>query len=112
MSIYTNQVCEVKWGEKKSAQFRVQNGVRQGGVISAIFFSIYIDDLIKILRRSRLGCEIQGVFYGAIVYADDILLMSGSRNGLQSLVDISHRYVRKKNLSFGTHPDPKKSKTV
>ena len=76
----------VKWCGPQSKWFDVKNGVRQGGISSDIFFAVYIDKLISILRRSQLGCHIQGIFYGILVYADDILLLSASRGGLQEIV--------------------------
>ena len=78
---------------------------------SALFFAVYVDDILGLLRRSKFGCEINGVFYGAILHADDILLLSGSRNGLQSLVNISADFAKEKNLQFGTDPNPQKSKS-
>ena len=55
--IYTNQSCKVIWNGQISNKFSVNNGVRQGAVSSAVLFSVYIDDLIKLLKRSRFGCE-------------------------------------------------------
>ena len=89
----------------------VRNGVRQGGVSSGIFFVVYIDELLTILRNSGLGCRIFGVFYGALIYADDIFLLSASRTGLQGMISLSHQFATKVNLKFGTNVDPKKSKT-
>ena len=109
--IYKNQICQVKWGNCNSSKFTVNNGVTQGAVSSAIFFALYIEELITILRRAKLGCEINGLFYGIIIYADDILLLSGSRNGLQSMVDLSFSFAKRRNLTFSIHEDPNKSKT-
>ena len=78
MYIYTMQQCDVKWCEQHSGKFSVKNGVRQGAVSSAILFAVYIDELLVVLRQSRLGCHINGVFFGALVFADDILLLSAS----------------------------------
>ena len=72
---------------------------------------MYIDELLLILKRSRLGCHIDSVFYGAFIFADDIFLLSASRSGLQCLVDICHEFAARKNLKFGTNPDQEKSKT-
>jgi len=48
---------------------------KQGGVISPILFCIYIDDLLVGLSQLGGGCYIAGNFVGAIVYADDIVLI-------------------------------------
>ena len=50
--IYTNQSCNVRWGNAHSSSFQVTNGVRQGAVSSPNLFCIYIDKLIKQLRYS------------------------------------------------------------
>ena len=60
--VYRSQQCDVKWAGKYSHRFSVSNGVRQGAVSSPILFSIYIDDLLKILRESGLGCHITSLF--------------------------------------------------
>ena len=52
--IYENQSCSVKWSGETSSQFNVSNGVRQGAISSAILFAIYIDELLDILKASRL----------------------------------------------------------
>ena len=109
--IYENQSCAVKWAGAFSKSFTVNNGVRQGAVSSAILFAIYIDELLQILKTSRIGCHIDRVFLGAFIFADDILLLSASRDGLQSMVDTCQRFASKKNLKFGTNVNPTKSKT-
>ena len=78
----------------------VKNGVRQGGVSSGIFFAIYIDNLLSLLRKAKIGCHINGIFYGAMVFADDIFLLSPSRNGLQVMVNLCHEFVSRKTSSL------------
>ena len=111
ISIYRNQQCNVKWAGKYSSGFSVSNGVRQGAVSSAILFSVYIDELFVILRNAGFGCHINGLFLGCFGYADDIFLISGSRSGLQAMVNICQEFASSKNLKFSTHEDPEKSKT-
>ena len=43
--MYTNQSCYVKWGNEHSDSFNLSNGVKQGGVVSPLLFSCYIDNL-------------------------------------------------------------------
>ena len=109
--IYRNQRCDVKWCSKYSERFSVSNGARQGAVSSAILFAVYIDELLSMLRKSGFGCHIHGDFLGAMIFADDIMLLSASRSGLQALVDICQEFSSEKNLKFGTDADPSKSKT-
>ena len=111
MYMYRNQTCDVKWNSSHSFRFPVSNGVRQGAVSSPLLFSIYIDGLITLLRRSGLGCRIDTFFYGVLGYADDLLLMSASRSGLQAMVAICEQFAKNMKLKFSTDVDPKKSKT-
>ena len=46
--IYVFQTCCVDWGGTRSSTFKVSCGIRQGAVLSPIFFSIYINELFDI----------------------------------------------------------------
>ena len=109
--MYMHQTAKVKWNGTLSDAFSILNGVKQGAVLSAILFCVYIDDLIKQLRRNRDGCWINNRYVGIIIYADDIVLLSPSLDGLQNMVDTCSKYANKFHLTFSTHEDPQKSKT-
>ena len=100
-----------RWNSSYSHRFPVKNWVRQGAVSSPLLFSVYIDGLIKELRKSGLGCYLDTHFYGCLGYADDLLLLSASRSGLQSMVKICENFADSKCLAFSTNVDPSKSKT-
>ena len=53
-----------------------QNGVKQGGVISPLLFSLYIDELFLLLKQSDIGCHVGLTYAGAFGYADDIALVA------------------------------------
>ena len=82
MVMYSRQSANVRWSNECSKQFPITNGVKQGAVLSAILFCVYIDDLFSVLRRKRNGCWIDDNFYGMLGYADDIMLISPTRDGL------------------------------
>ena len=48
---------------------------------------------------------------GAVVYADDILLLAPTRSAMQAMLDTCDVYADKHNIMFSTDPDPKKSKS-
>ena len=56
----------------------VKRGIRQGGILSPIFFYIYMDVLLKTLKSSQYGCHLGKTFVGCIAYADDLILLSAS----------------------------------
>ena len=109
--IYVHQRCDVRWNNRFSTRFPVTNGCRQGAIMSGIFFCIYSDRLIKRLRQVGTGCWISGEFAGVFVYCDDVILLSASREGLQSLMTTCEKFANQNNLSFSTNIDPNKSKT-
>ena len=64
-----------------------------------------------ILERSRLGCWINGDFFGILGYSDDNLLLAPSLHALQEMVLVFKNYAKDHDLQFRTDPDPKKCKT-
>ena len=48
-----------------SASFHISCGVRQGGVLSPVLFSVYVDELIVKLRSSGYGIYIGSLFVDA-----------------------------------------------
>jgi len=85
----------ISWAVVMSDYFNALNGVKQGGVICPIVFCIYIDDLLVSLSQLRVGCYIVGNFVGAIVYTDDIILISPTPLGMRKLLFTCNSYANK-----------------
>ena len=105
---YSRQTCAVLWNSVLGDRFDILCGVRQGGVLSPILFSTYIDDVICVLRNSGYGICVGSVFIGCIVYADDIILLSASCHGIQKLADLCVEYGRKWDIIF----NPRKTQCI
>ena len=91
-NIYSRSEMHVQWNSTQSPPFSLNNGVKQGGVLSPILFSIYIDSLLQKLKESGLGCQVGRTFVGAFGYADDLALISPSLSGLRQMIKICEKY--------------------
>ena len=104
ISSYTGTVSRLKsavlWNSGIGECFPISCGVRQGGVLSPHLFAYYTDDLIDDVKRSGYGIYKGSLFLGCILYADNIILLSGSCYGLQQMVDICANYGRQWNIKF------------
>ncbi len=78
LNMYTNKRLHVTLQDEFSETFTATNGVKQGGVISAILFCVYMDGLLTELANSGYGCYMGDVFAGAFGYADDLKLVTPS----------------------------------
>ena len=106
--VYEQQQGWVRLGGKNSSLFRITNGTRQGSVLSPVLFSVYLDDLLITLRQLQLGCHIGGWWFGAVGYADDLMLMAPNREVLQAMLKVCQQYSKEHNLVFSTDPVPSK----
>ena len=91
---YSQQKLKVCWGNTDSNVFGVSNGARQGGVLSLILFSIYLDTLLLALKKSGIqGCTLGGVYVGAFAYADDIVLLAPCLSSLRLMLGDCEVYI-------------------
>ena len=111
LRMHLEQRANVSWNGQTSDTFAVSNGVKQGGVLSARLFCVYIDDIFQLLRRKKSGCWINGNYAGILGYADDLLLLAPSRDALQEMIQNCEEHTRSLNITFSTHENPKKCKT-
>ena len=98
--MYTNQHLNIAWNNCMSRYFATSNGVKQGGVLSPILFSVYIDELLTELKKSGYGCMIGHVYCGAFGYADDVSLVAPSLHALSKMCDICLQYAHDYDLQF------------
>ena len=68
--------------------FQLLNRVKQGGVLSAKLFTLYIDGLFTELKQSGYGCHINNTYMDALSYADDIILSCPSIRGVNHMTTI------------------------
>ena len=102
LMLYTNQSIRVKWGSCISSVCAVSNGVKQGGVMSPILFTIYIDELLNRLRVEKLGCHIGHIFSGALGYADDVILLAPTLFSVRKMLDVCKQFADEYDVLFNS----------
>jgi len=69
----------VRWNNVLSRCFSLMCGVRQGGVLFPLLFSVYVNDMIRSFVIRVL--DIMGdVYCACVMYADDLIPVSASVN--------------------------------
>ena len=66
----------VKWGSTMLSKSQVKNGVRQGGVLSALPFYVYVNELSELLNKSGIWGNLDRIIIKHMLYADDICIVS------------------------------------
>ena len=100
LDLYTRQSVAASWNGCTSNPFSVTNGVRQGGVLSPIFFNVYMDELIDKLKMNDVGRHIGRQFTGAFCYADDLTLLSPTIRGLQKMLNVCDDFANEYSVKF------------
>ena len=66
---YTNQWLMVQWHDAVLEHYKICNGVTQGGILSPLFFNLYIDELSRNLSNVNVGCCVNSTVINHIMYA-------------------------------------------
>ena len=77
-------------------------GLKQGCVLSPILFNLFIDDIKEIFNRQCDPVLWFDTFMNHLFYADDLIMMSNSAEGLQTCIDNLEEYCKKWYLSINT----------
>ena len=97
-----NQQIQIRWGNHYSTPFHVTNGIRQGGLISAAFFNLYMEHLSVNLSGCEVGCKVGKVVINHLAYADDMVLLAPSPSALRILLNICDSYSSRYDILYST----------
>ena len=79
----------VKCGGAISTSFYIEQGMRQGGLLSTDLFKVYNNPLLCKVSDSGYGAKIGNIRCGAPTVADDTAFMSDSKTELQIMLDMA-----------------------
>ena len=84
---YENFQCCVRTGSKVSTTYSMDCGIHQGGYLSLIKYTAYVDSLISKLAESNLFCDIYRVKTSPVGYADDLAACTISKRRMDLVMD-------------------------
>ena len=74
-SIYSNDCAYMKIDGKITTSFPINQGVRQGCILSPLLFNIFMAELAKNLMSLDNGFQMDNSKINSIFWADDIVLL-------------------------------------
>ena len=95
-----NQKARVLWKNEKGEYFRIEKGVRQGGILSPLLFKLYIDNILELISKKNVGCRFGTVRMNVLAYADDLVLLSDSIINLNNLYKILDEEIKHLQLKI------------
>ena len=107
VGMYENNQSVIVVGTSESSGYQVQNGVREGAILSPILFTIFLNPLLQQLRRLNKGMFFRNTWCGALAYADDLVLIGANLSKdpegtqLQAMMDICDKFAHEHMLQFG-----------
>ena len=100
--LYQAISSKVKWEGGLSDSFPINQGFRQGGILSTHLYKIYIEEPLNILKSKSLELKIGTVFIGSPTCADNIALLASSAEELQLMLQEAVRFAHKNRYKI--HP--------
>ena len=108
MAMYSKTEYSVKLKGGYTRAINSNLGLKQGCPLSPMLFNLYIDDIKDIFDEQCDPIIIQNTKINHFLYADDLVILSESRTGLQKCIDKAFNFAKAKHLIISV----KKSKTM
>jgi len=96
-SMFSKSHARVRWQGELGASIDSTYGVLQGGIVSPKLFNLYLSDMGEYLDET-CGVFVNGTTFTHLLYADDLVLVSETENGMQTLLNNVEAYCRKWHL--------------
>ncbi len=99
-NIYQNSYCSVNLNKMLTDWFNTKAGIKQGDSLLPTMFGIFINNIVEDVKSVNTGIEIDGHNICILHYADDIVLLSDTEEGLQNLLDKVYQWSLKWKIKF------------
>ena len=94
--MYTQDFACISIGDQITEPFSINQGVKQGCILSPLLFNIFISDLSKSLDEGNSSPiyvdEVKTL--NSVIWADDLLILSETENGLNNMLKNLEKYAK------------------
>ena len=96
-NMYTQDLACISLGEEITSSFRINQGVKQGCILSPLLFNIFLADLPDQLNHGDARpVQINDTeSLNSLIWADDLLILSESESGLNTMLQSLLSYTQK-----------------
>ncbi len=99
-AMYDTVSAHIKQGSLISNKFQSLLGVKQGDTLSPLLFNLYTSDFENSLDDLCCPVELDGKKIPCLMFADDVVLISRSRFGLQRALNLTSEYCQQWRLEI------------
>ena len=92
----------MKVHNRYTESFHINQGVRQGCILSPLLFNIFLADFAKELDSVETSICAEKDKINAIFWADDILMLADNENKLQDMLGLLENYAHANKLEINT----------
>lgn len=101
-NMYKHVKLSVRNGYELSPPFASEKGIRQGDILSPYLFNLYMNDLPKIFDENCKPPTLMTRKIPCLLYADDLVILSESKEGLQESLNKLERFCKEWFLTVNT----------
>ena len=98
--LYENSTTKIKWKDVCGEPFVIRQGTRQGGILSADLYKLFVNDLLLAHQEGGVGAVIGDIYLGCPTIADDMSLLANEHNDLQVMIDTSGDYANRERYEY------------
>ena len=100
---YDGGYTKIRIGNEESTRIKIGQGVKQGCPLSPTIFNLCINPLLNTLQSNGEGYRVRDIKVGVQAYADDVLLFSENREGMERNIQILEAFIRYAKLEVNVN---------
>lgn len=100
-NVYDRSLTRLTCTDWQSELIHPTCGVKQGDPLSPVLFNMVIDGLLQLIPK-EVGVDIAGDHFNALMFADDMVLVASTPQGLQLMLDTTIDFLAQCGLTINT----------